>query len=117
VRPAWREAQVAKAHQLAPEISPVFEVAERVLDTLIGVSIAWVFSYVLPSWERTQVGALVARHNGRCRNKAELYDFMAPNALTRETLQDGSSADYVDLVHFRPPAGLWLLRQMGIDRN
>ncbi|MDB5946357.1 MAG: hypothetical protein JWQ33_1383, partial [Ramlibacter sp.] len=41
--------------------SPVFEVAERVLDTLIGVSIAWVFSYVLPSWERTQVGALVAR--------------------------------------------------------
>ena len=39
----------------------MFEVAERVLDTLIGTSIAWVFSYVLPSWERTQVGALVAR--------------------------------------------------------
>ncbi|MES3000394.1 MAG: FUSC family membrane protein [Pseudomonadota bacterium] len=52
---------LVQAHQLAPEISPVFEVAERVLDTLIGVSIAWVFSYVLPSWERTQVGALVAR--------------------------------------------------------
>ncbi len=50
-----------QAHQLAPEVSPVFEVAERVLDTLIGVSIAWVFSYVLPSWERTQVGALVTR--------------------------------------------------------
>jgi uncharacterized membrane protein YccC len=50
-----------QAHQLAPGVSPVFEVAERVLDTLIGVSIAWVFSYVLPSWERTQVGALVAR--------------------------------------------------------
>jgi uncharacterized membrane protein YccC len=46
---------------LAPELSPVFEVAERVLDTLLGVSIAWIFSYVLPSWERTQVGALVAR--------------------------------------------------------
>jgi len=50
-----------QAHQLAPEVSPVFEVAERVVDTLIGVSIAWIFSYVLPSWERTQVGALVAR--------------------------------------------------------
>jgi uncharacterized membrane protein YccC len=50
-----------QAHQLAPDASAVFEVAERVLDTLIGVSIAWVFSYVLPSWERTQVGALVAR--------------------------------------------------------
>ena len=52
---------LVQAHQLAPEISPVFEVAERVLDTVIGVSIAWIFSYVLPSWERTQVGALVAR--------------------------------------------------------
>ena len=39
---------------------------------------------------------------------------MAPNALTRETLQSGSSRDYVDLVHFRPPAGLWLLQQMGV---
>jgi uncharacterized membrane protein YccC len=52
---------LVQAHQLAPDVSPVFEVAERVLDTLLGVSIAWVFSYVLPSWERTQVGALVAR--------------------------------------------------------
>jgi hypothetical protein len=52
---------LVQAHQLAPELSPVFEVAERVLDTLIGVSIAWIFSYVLPSWERTQIGALVAR--------------------------------------------------------
>ncbi|MGS0755085.1 hypothetical protein ACVBEH_10450 [Roseateles sp. GG27B] len=30
-------------------------------DTLIGVGIAWAFSYVLPSWERTQIAALVAR--------------------------------------------------------
>ena len=56
----------------------------------------------------------VARHNGACENKALLFDFMAPNALTRETLTNGSSPDYVDLVHFRPPAGLWLLRQMDI---
>ena len=56
----------------------------------------------------------VARHNAHCENKVMLFDFMAPNALTRETLQNGSSPDYVDLVHFRPPAGLWLLRQMGV---
>jgi hypothetical protein len=56
----------------------------------------------------------VARHNARCPNKVDLFDFMAPNALTRETLTNGSSRDYVDLVHFRPPAGLWLLRQMGV---
>lgn len=41
--------------------SPVFDVVERLLDTLIGVTIAWVFSYVLPSWERSQMAALVKR--------------------------------------------------------
>ena len=56
----------------------------------------------------------VARHNQTCTNKAALFDFMAPNALTTETLKNGLSPDYVDLVHFRPPAGLWLLRQMGV---
>jgi hypothetical protein len=59
----------------------------------------------------------VAQHNAHCSNKVALFDFMAPNALTRETLRNGSSADYVDLVHFRPPAGLWLLQQMGIAAN
>jgi len=63
---------------------------------------------------KRDVSALVARHNGRCPNKAALFDFMAPNALTRETLENGSSRDYVDLVHFRPPAGVWLLKQMGV---
>ena len=56
----------------------------------------------------------VARHNSHCRNRVALFDFMAPNALTSETLQNGSSRDYVDLVHFRPPAGVWLLKQMGV---
>jgi hypothetical protein len=59
----------------------------------------------------------VAGHNARCENKAALFDFMAPNALTRQSLRNGSSPDYVDLVHFRPPAGLWLLRQMGVTAN
>jgi hypothetical protein len=63
---------------------------------------------------KANVREAVARHNARCPSKVALYDFMAPNALTTETLQGGSSTSYVDLVHFRPPAGLWLLRQMGL---
>lgn len=41
--------------------SPVFDVVERMLDTLLGVTLAWAFSYVLPSWERGQIAALVTR--------------------------------------------------------
>ncbi len=52
---------LVQAHLLNPGASPVFEVAERLADTGLGVLLAWAFSYVLPSWERTQVGALVAR--------------------------------------------------------
>ncbi|MGZ5846618.1 MAG: FUSC family membrane protein [Ramlibacter sp.] len=52
---------LVQAHLLGASASPVFDVAERMADTAIGVLIAWVFSYVLPSWERTQVAALVAR--------------------------------------------------------
>ena len=60
-----------------------------------------------------QVGAAVARHNAACPNKVRLFDFLNANPLTRQTLSNGQAADYVDLVHVRPPAGLWLLRQMG----
>jgi hypothetical protein len=66
---------------------------------------------------KQRVRDAVARHNGACANKAALFDFMAPNALTSEALKNGVSPDYVDLVHFRPPAGLWLLRQMGVNGN
>ena len=50
-----------QAHLLNAGVAPAFEVAERIADTLIGVALAWAFSYVLPSWERTQIPALVAR--------------------------------------------------------
>jgi uncharacterized membrane protein YccC len=50
-----------QAHLLNAGTSPAFDVLERVADTLIGVTLAWAFSYVLPSWERTQIPALVAR--------------------------------------------------------
>jgi uncharacterized membrane protein YccC len=52
---------LVQAHMVNAGISPAFEVLERVADTLLGVSIAWAFSYVLPSWERNQIATLVAR--------------------------------------------------------
>jgi len=63
------------------------------------------------------VTEVVAKHNRQCPDKVTLFDFMAPNALTTEGLKDGLSPDYVDLVHFRPSAGLWLLRQMGLKNG
>ncbi|NTV86074.1 MAG: FUSC family protein [Burkholderiaceae bacterium] len=50
-----------QSHLLNSGTSPTFDVVERLADTLIGVAIAWAFSYVLPSWERHQIPALVAR--------------------------------------------------------
>ena len=52
---------LVQAHLVNVGASPVFAVLERVADTLLGVSIAWAFSYVLPSWERHQIASLVAR--------------------------------------------------------
>ena len=52
---------LVQAHLVNVGASPVFAVLERVADTLLGVSVAWAFSYVLPSWERDQVASLVAR--------------------------------------------------------
>lgn len=37
------------------------DLLERLADTLIGTGIAWAFAYVLPSWERSQIPALVQR--------------------------------------------------------
>lgn len=50
-----------QANMLSANINPVFEVVERIADTLIGAAIAWPFSYLLPSWERKQIPALVRR--------------------------------------------------------
>ncbi len=50
-----------QVHMLNAGSQPGFEALERIADTLIGVAIAWAFSYVLPSWERTQIAALVQR--------------------------------------------------------
>jgi hypothetical protein len=63
---------------------------------------------------KRQVAGAVTAHNQSCESKVALFDFLTSNPLTRQTLRNGQAADYVDLIHFRPPAGLWLLRQMGL---
>jgi uncharacterized membrane protein YccC len=52
---------LVQAHMLNVGIAPIFALFERIADTLIGATLAWGFCYVLPSWERTQIPALVAR--------------------------------------------------------
>ena len=42
-------------------LAPEFAVLERLADTVLGAAIAWLFSYVLPAWERGQIPALVRR--------------------------------------------------------
>ena len=50
-----------QAHLLLAAVSPTFAISERLADTLLGAAIAWLFSYVLPSWERNQIPGLVKR--------------------------------------------------------
>jgi len=50
-----------QAHMLNTGAAPLFALFERIADTLIGAALAWAFCYVLPSWERGQIPALVAR--------------------------------------------------------
>jgi uncharacterized membrane protein YccC len=54
-------AGLLQAHLLLVGIQPSFAMAERLGDTLLGALIAWLFSYVLPAWERNQIPALVRR--------------------------------------------------------
>lgn len=50
-----------QAHMLLVGVQPAFAVFERVADTVLGAVLAWLFSYVLPAWERNQTPALVRR--------------------------------------------------------
>ncbi|RZI78237.1 MAG: FUSC family protein [Variovorax sp.] len=52
---------LVQAHMLNMGMSPTFALFERIADTLIGAGVAWAFCYVLPSWERSQIPALVLR--------------------------------------------------------
>ena len=50
-----------QAHLMLVGLQPTFAIGERLADTLLGVLLAWLFSYVLPSWERSQIPGLVKR--------------------------------------------------------
>ena len=52
---------LGQAHMLNAGAAPTFALVERIADTLIGAALAWGFCYVLPSWERTQLPALLKR--------------------------------------------------------
>ncbi len=52
---------LVQAHLLNTGNSTTLALVERVADTLLGAGIAWAFSYLLPSWERGQIPALVQR--------------------------------------------------------
>lgn len=52
---------LVQAHLISAADGPMFNMLERIADTVIGVTIAWGFSYVLPSWERNQIPSLVHR--------------------------------------------------------
>ncbi|MDN8614507.1 FUSC family protein [Variovorax ginsengisoli] len=63
---------LVQAHMLNTGMSTTFALFERVADTLIGAALAWAFCYVLPSWERGQIPALVARVLGAQARHARL---------------------------------------------
>ena len=50
-----------QAHLLLVGLQPTFAIGERLADTVLGALLAWLFSYVLPAWERSQIPGLVKR--------------------------------------------------------
>ena len=57
-----------QAHLVAPHEG--FPIAERIADTVLGAVLAWVFSYVLPSWERRLLPAMTERMLAALRDYA-----------------------------------------------
>jgi len=54
---------------LAPGSDPF--IGERLADTVIGAGLAWLFSFVLPSWERAAVPRLAAQLSGALARHAD----------------------------------------------
>ena len=73
-----------QAHLLVVGVQPSFAVAERLADTLLGALIAWLFSYVLPAWERNQIPALVRRSVKAQSQHARLALALMNNASTSD---------------------------------
>lgn len=63
---------------LAPGSDPF--IGERLADTVIGAGLAWLFSFVLPSWERAAVPRLAAQLRGALARHAANMLRWAPSA-------------------------------------
>ena len=61
-----------QAHLLLVGLQPTFAIGERLADTVLGALLAWLFSYVLPAWERSQIPGLVQRSTAAQRQHAKL---------------------------------------------
>ena len=73
-----------QAHLLLVGLQPTFAVGERLADTLLGALLAWLFSYVLPSWERNQIPGLVQRSLKAQGQHAKLALGLLDNAQTAD---------------------------------
>ncbi len=72
------------AHMLEAGLHPSFAAALRMADTLLGAAIAWLFSYILPAWERTQIPPLVTRCVNAQRQHAKLALALVDAAQTSD---------------------------------
>ncbi len=59
---------------------------ERLADTVIGAGFAWAFSYVLPSWSRRTLPALLTTTLAALRSYAETAPSLAANAPVQQRL-------------------------------
>ena len=73
-----------QSHLLLVGLQPTFAVGERLADTLLGALLAWLFSYVLPSWERNQIPGLVKRSLKAQSQHAKLALGLLDNAQTAD---------------------------------
>jgi len=77
-------------HFLAPLVHPQF--FERIIDTLIGAGLSWVFSHLLPNWERDDVPhtvrGLLAADAGFADAALQLAPVSQPYRLARKKALD-----------------------------
>ena len=88
VRRYWLAAAAAtvmallQAHLVHP--AGGLAVAERVADTVLGAALAWLFSYVLPAWERRQLPRLVSQAQQALSDYAfAVLDAMEPDQVAQ----------------------------------
>jgi uncharacterized membrane protein YccC len=71
--------------RLQTVVTPII-VIERIADTVIGASFAWAFSFVLPSWSRQALPALLGRTLLALRAYAESTVSFGPNVAEQQQL-------------------------------